>query len=97
MTTTKSADVLEMLKQFFMRHFNWQKHLSTLCTDGAPALLGNKSGFAGLVKKEASGNDVIHCFLLCHVLASKTLPPSLKSVLATAVQVITVTSSEPEH
>jgi hypothetical protein len=41
-----------MVKVFFFakRNFGWKEKL---CTDGAPATLGNTSGFATLVKKEA--------------------------------------------
>ncbi|XP_042203602.1 protein ZBED8-like [Homarus americanus] len=52
--TTKAIDTLEMVNSFFAKqNFDWKKNLGTLCTDGAPAMLGNPSGFATLVKKEA--------------------------------------------
>ncbi|XP_042222775.1 protein ZBED8-like [Homarus americanus] len=51
-------------------------------------MLGNTSGFAALVKKEAPQVIVTHCFLHRHALASKTLPAILKEVLSTGVKVV---------
>lgn len=87
--TTKAIDILEMVKSFFDKQaFDWKKNLGSLCTDGAPAMLGNTSGLAALVKKEAPHVIVTHCFLHRHALASKTLPTILKEVLSTAVKVV---------
>jgi hypothetical protein len=62
--------------------------LLTICTDGAPAMLGNTSGFAILVKKEAPHVVGPHCFLLRHAVATKTLSITLKEVLSTAIKII---------
>ncbi|XP_042236517.1 protein ZBED8-like [Homarus americanus] len=87
--TTKAIDILEMVNSFFSKqNFDWKKNLGTLCTDGAPAMLYNTSGFAALVKKEAPQVIVTHCFLHRHALASKTLPAILKEVLSTGVKVV---------
>jgi hypothetical protein len=51
----------------------WDK-LGSICTNGAPAMLGNKSGFAALVKQKVPHVGVTHCFLHRHALATKTLP-----------------------
>ncbi|KAI6659596.1 Protein ZBED8-like [Oopsacas minuta] len=79
MQTTKATDIFENVKSFFaMRNFDWKKNLGSLCTDGAPTMLGNRSGFAALVKKEAPNVTVTQCFLHRHALASKTLPIFLR-------------------
>ncbi|XP_042228849.1 protein ZBED8-like [Homarus americanus] len=84
-----AIDTLEMVNSFFAKqNFDWKKNLGTLCTDGAPAMLSNTSGFAALVKKEAPQVIVTHCFLHRHALASKTLPAILKEVLSTGVKVV---------
>ena len=51
-------------------------------------MLGNKSGFSGLMKQEIPHLQVTHCFLHRHALASKTLPPNLKKVLDSCVNTI---------
>lgn len=87
--TTKAVDVLAILNVFFSKHdFDWKQKLHSLCTDGAPAMLGNKSGFAHLVKKEAPNVIVTHCFLHRHALATKTLPTSLKEVLSIVIKTV---------
>ena len=62
--------------------------VGSLCTDGAPAMLGNKSGFASCVKKEVPHITVTHCMLHCHALAAKLLPEKLKNVLSIAVRAV---------
>jgi hypothetical protein len=87
--TTKAVDVLAILNDFFSKHdFDWKQKLHSLCTDGAPAMLGNKSGFAHLVKKEAPNVIVTHCFLHRHALAIKTLKTSLKEVLSMVIKTV---------
>lgn len=44
-TTTTAADIFELIDDFFKKHsIEWEK-LCGVCTDGAPAMLGCKSGF----------------------------------------------------
>jgi len=72
--TTKAADILQMVSNFFVKQdFSWKRNIGSLCTGGTPAVLGKASGFATLVKKEAPHIIVTHCFLHRHALASKTL------------------------
>ena len=61
-------------------------------TNGAPAMLGNNSGFFALLKQEIPHLQGTHCFLHRHVLASKTLLPKLKNVLDTSVNTINLIS-----
>ena len=51
-TTTKAVDVFNIVKEFFLIHEMSLDVVRSLCTDGAPAMLGNNSGFAFLAKKE---------------------------------------------
>ena len=79
--TTKAADILQMVNHFFAKQdFNWKRNIGSLCTDGAPAMLGKTSGFATLVKKEAPYIIVTHCFLHRPALASKTLSSTLQEI-----------------
>jgi hypothetical protein len=84
---------------FAKQYFDWKGKLHTLCTDGAPAMLANTSGFATSVKKEAPHFVATHCFLQRHALATKTLPTTLKEVLSTAIshQLYQKQDSESSH
>ncbi|XP_039764267.1 zinc finger BED domain-containing protein 5-like [Pararge aegeria] len=44
-TTSKASDIMTAISEFFKRHeLSWTK-LIGVCTDGAPAMLGSRSGF----------------------------------------------------
>ena len=62
--------------------------MGSLCTDGAPSMLGAKSGFTTLVKKRAPHIISTHCALHIHALASKTLPEYLKAVLKHVIECV---------
>jgi len=87
-TTTKAIDVFNIVKDFFLKHGMTLDMCGSLCTDGAPAMLGNKSGFAARVKKEVPHVTVTHCVLHRHALAAKTLPEQLKNVLSIVVSAV---------
>ncbi|XP_068200624.1 protein FAM200C-like [Palaemon carinicauda] len=85
-TTTKAADVFRLLDEFFQKHqIKWEK-VGSVCTDGAPAMLGNKSGFAALVKERVPDIITKHCVLHRRALAVKTLPSHFKEVLSVCVK-----------
>ena len=87
-TTTKTADIFRLVDEFFEKHqIKWEK-LGSVCTDGAPAMIGYRSGLASLLKERVPDIIVNHCVLHRHALAAKTLPPHLKEVLSICVQVV---------
>ncbi|KAF2347140.1 hypothetical protein FHG87_022103 [Trinorchestia longiramus] len=52
-TTTKAADVKKLVDDFFRDNdLSWDI-VSAACSDGAPVMLGQKSGFSSLVKANA--------------------------------------------
>ncbi|XP_068240038.1 protein FAM200C-like [Palaemon carinicauda] len=87
-TTTKAADVFRLLDELFQKHqIKWEK-VGSVCTDGALAMLGNKSGFAALVKERVPNIITKHCVLHRHALVVKTLPSHFKEVLSICVKVV---------
>ena len=94
-TTAKADDLLRLVADFFEKHqIKWEK-LRSVCTDGAPAMIGKKSGFAALLKKKVPDIIVKHYFLHRHALAAKTLPPNLKDVLSICVRVVNFIRGRP--
>ncbi|XP_068219261.1 protein FAM200C-like [Palaemon carinicauda] len=87
-TTAKATDVFSLVKEFFLEHEMTLNMCGSICTDGAPVMLGNKSGFATPVKKEVPHVTVTHCVLHRHALATKTLPEKLKTVLSVVVRAV---------
>ncbi|XP_076059491.1 protein FAM200C-like [Oratosquilla oratoria] len=59
--TAKTIDVLSLVKEFFLEHGMTLALCGSTCSDGAPNMLGNKAGFATLVKKEVPRVTVTHC------------------------------------
>lgn len=87
-TTTKAVDVMKIIDDYFIRNeISWGK-LAGLATDGAPPMIGSKSGFAALVKEKNPATVTTHCIIHRQVLASKTLPSSLDSALKLAIKVV---------
>ena len=73
------------VKEFFLNHEMSLDLVGSLCTDGAPAMLGNKSGFASLVKKEIPHIAVT---LHRHALVAMSLPEKRKNLLSIAVSAV---------
>ena len=85
-TTVGSIKVL--VNSFFeANELSWQ-NFKRICTNGAPAMIGVKSGFFTLIKKEWLPVRTSHCLLYRYTLASKTLPLQLMEVMGVAVKVI---------
>ena len=71
---TRAEDVLEAGNDFFNENgLDWG-NLVGITTDGAPTMLGSRSGFQTLVKQHAPLAIGVHCFIHREALASKTLP-----------------------
>ncbi|XP_073529659.1 protein FAM200C-like [Phyllobates terribilis] len=86
--TAAEADVKKLVDDFLRdNNLSWDM-VSAVCTDGAPVMLGRKSGFGALVKADAPHIIVTHCILHRHVLATKTLPPKMAEVLNTVVECV---------
>ena len=85
---TRAVDIFEVVDAFFQHHsISWNK-VGSLCTDGAPAMLGHRSGFTALVKKRAPHVTTYNCILHRHAIATRTLPIVLKAVLDAAVKAV---------
>ena len=79
---------IQTSQRFLDKHNLNLKMICSICTDGAPAMLGNYSGFAAMLKKEIPELKVTHCLLHRQALAFKTLPPCLKNVLNSCVKIV---------
>ena len=86
--TTKAVDIFEKVSSFFESENLLWENVCGCCTDGAPAMLGTKSGFQAFVKKQNPNAKGIHCMIHRHALASKTLPPPLREVLDQTIQMV---------
>jgi hypothetical protein len=58
--TTTAGDIFKVVSNFFEEHgFEW-KNLCAVCTDGAPAMLGCRSGFQAFPLGEFLTSTLLH-------------------------------------
>ena len=87
-TTTKASDVFKLVEEFFeTEKLDWDK-LDSVCTDGAPAMLGARSGFVEFVKRKNPNIIATHCMIHREALASRTMPEELKQTLDSAIKIL---------
>ena len=86
--TTKGKDTFNIVDEFFKKNdLEWSK-LVGCTTDGAPAMLGRKSGFQSYVKAVLPKIIFTHCFIHRFALCAKVLPPELLSCLQQIVKIV---------
>ena len=87
-STSKGLDIYNILNHYFhTKQLNFDM-IGSICTDGAPAMLGNKSGLKGILLKETPNIIVTHCIIHRQILAAKTLPENFKNCLNTLIKMI---------
>ena len=79
---------MEKISTFFDTEGLQWYNLCGICTDGAPATHGSKSGFQTKVKAKCSQAKDFHCIIHFYALACKTLPISLKEVLNLVIKLV---------
>ena len=85
---TRAKDVFNLVNAFLYENsIAWNK-VGSICTDGAPAMMGHRSGFAAPKKQVALNIVSNHCTIHKYALACKTLPLELKSVLDSVVKAV---------
>ena len=86
--TTKGKDVFNILADFFKENeLDWSM-LVGCTTDGAPAMLGRKSGFQAYVKDVATNATFVHCFIHRFALCTRVLPSGLMSCLNKIIKIV---------
>ncbi|XP_068235574.1 zinc finger BED domain-containing protein 5-like [Palaemon carinicauda] len=79
-THTKGEDIVQVIEFFLEEHdISWQ-NCSSICTNGAAAMVGKYSSVVSRMKNK-KGIVHIHCFLHLHALAIKIMPPDLNEVI----------------
>ncbi|XP_068205357.1 protein FAM200C-like [Palaemon carinicauda] len=76
-TSSTATDVMNAVSLLFDKHGLSWNNLVGITTDGAPAMLGSRSGFQAKVKSKAPNAVGVHCFIHREALVSKSLPSGL--------------------
>ncbi|XP_025424433.1 zinc finger BED domain-containing protein 5-like [Sipha flava] len=95
-STSKGSDVLSTIDIFFDQNGLSWKNVVGVCTDGAPAMLGSRSGFVSLAKNKNPSIIGSYCVIHRQALAAKTLPSELKNVLEVCIKVVIYRPSGPQ-
>ena len=83
-----SADIFNVVANFFQDNQpSWQS-LAGACTDRAPAIIGLKSDFIQRVKERKPSVMGTHCILHREALASRILPREIKEVLDLSIEIV---------
>ena len=86
--TTKGKDIFNIMDEFFKKNdLEWSK-LVGCTTEGAPVMLGRKSGFQSYVKAVSPEIIFTHCFIHRFALCAKVLSPELLSCLQQIVKIV---------
>ncbi|XP_072384445.1 protein FAM200C-like [Diabrotica undecimpunctata] len=87
-TTNKAIDIFSAVEDFLViNELPWEKVIG-ICTDGAPAMTGCRSGFMELVKKKNPRIIGSHCIIHRQALVSQTLPERLNVTLNLAIKIV---------
>ncbi len=86
--TTTAEDVMEKLFSFFKAKRTPWKNCCGVCTDGAQAIMGSKSGFQKSAKEVAPNVKGVHCMIHLSALASKIFPNELCKILEAVVKCV---------
>ena len=73
-STTRAIDIFNTVESFFEKNnLKWNK-LVGVCTDGAPSMIGARSGFISKIKNKNPHIVASHCVIHREALASRTMP-----------------------
>ena len=94
--TTKGENIFKILNNYLVKwDLSWKSCIS-ICTDGAPSMVGSLNGFITLVKERQNPNIIItHCFLHREALVAKTLGDELKEVLNQVIEKVNFIKRRP--
>ena len=91
----KAADIFSITDKFFTTHtLSWSK-CEAVCVDGAPVMLGCKSGFKALVLQANPNIRVTHCLIHREVLAGQDVGSDLQEVAQILVKMVNVVKAHP--
>nr|XP_022909864.1 protein FAM200A-like [Onthophagus taurus] len=69
-------------------NIDWAQKCIAICSDGAKAMTGAKSGFIARLKEQMPNACWMHCFLHRQALAAKTLPQEYSQVLNIIINIV---------
>ena len=91
-TTTRGEDIFALVDSFMKEGLEWN-NCSSICTDGAPAMLRSRKGFTVRVKEINPNVMTSHCFVQEN-LASHRLSTELGNVMQDVINIVNFIKSK---
>jgi hypothetical protein len=92
---TKGEEIFNLLNEQILIHgLSWE-WCTSVCTDGAAAVVGRQNGLIARLKTINSSIKCTHCIIHREALASEQLNEDLNSVLMIAVKTVNLIQSRP--
>ena len=92
---TKGKDIFQCLNSFFSEFSIPWDNCAGICTDGAAACTGFRSGAVKRIQEKAPNAKWTHCFLHREALAAKKLSPELHEMLNFVVKCVNLIKARP--
>ena len=84
----RGKDIFDLVDAFLCENLIAWNKVGSVCTDGAPAMIGHRSIFVALMKKVAPHIVSNHCAIHKYALACKILLLKLESVLDSVIKAV---------
>lgn len=96
-TSTTASDIFKVFTEFFSDKAIPLTNITSCAADGAPAMMGRRSGFLQLLKREHPDILVVHCVIHRENLAVKNLSPELHEILNVVIKCINSIKANPKN
>ena len=93
-TSTTGEEIFRVTNDFFeMYGIEWS-NCTSVCTDGAAAMMGNRKGFVSCIKRQNPTVQITHCCIHREALMAKNLPEELLHTMHECVKIINIIKSK---
>ena len=90
---TTGEEIFRATDDFFKTYGIQWSNCTSVCTDGAAAMVGNKKGFVSCVKRQNPTIQITHCCKHREALMAKNLPEELLQTISECVQIVNIIKS----
>ena len=95
-TTTTAADIFGTLKKKLDDYGIPMQNIMSVAADGAPAMMGRRTGALKLIKDENPEIVTVHCVVHRENLASQSLSPRLDTIMKSVIKVVNLIKAHPK-